>query len=173
MSADKKPIANIYEQELRPWKKGSRFEAGLARMGPLIGAEQLGCQYHVIPAGKIAYPRHAHHKNEELFFVLEGAGEYQAGDQVWPVRAGDMIAAPAGDVKTAHQLRNISTGELKYLVISTRHDPDVVEYADSGKFAVASRVPPDKGLMGAAVVFIGRQDSAVDYWDGEDVGTEE
>ncbi len=169
----KKPIANMFEEELRPWKKGSRFEAGLARLGAKIGAERLGAQYHVVPAGKTAFPRHAHHNNEEMLIVMSGTGEYQAGDEVWPVRAGDVIAAPAGDGGSAHQMRNNSDADLKYLVVSTRNDPDVVEYADSNKFAVASRVPSDKGLMGAKLVFIGRMESAVDYWDGEDTGEEE
>jgi len=163
-----KPIANIFEAELKPWKKGNRFEAGLARLGAKIGAEQLGAQYHVVPAGKSAFPRHAHHNNEEMLIVMSGEGEYQAGDDIWPVKAGDIIAAPVGDGSTAHQMRNNSQGELKYLVVSTRNDPDVVEYPDSGKFAVASMIPKDTGMLGARIAYIGKKENSLDYWDGED-----
>lgn len=168
-----KPIINIDELQLREFRKGSRYEANLGRIGSLIGMQQLGAQYHVVPPGKAAFPRHAHHKNEELFVVLGGSGEYQCGDQTWPVRAGDVIAAPASDGDAAHQMRNTGSADLTYLAISTRHDPDVVEYPDSKKFAVASRVPADKGLLGARVTYIGRLETSLDYWDGEDIGEEE
>ena len=168
-----KPIVNMYEAEPRAWKKGSKFEARLTRLGGLIGAEQLGAQLIVLPRGKAAYPRHAHHNNEELFVVLEGSGEYQAGSDTFAVKAGDVISAVAGDGSTAHQMRNNSSAELKYLAVSTRHDPDVVEYPDSGKFAVASRVPRGSGLLGAALAYVGRKNSGVDYWDGEDIGESE
>jgi len=170
---DKKPIANIFEAELVPWKKGSKFEAGLARLGAKIGAEQLGAQYHVVPAGKIAFPRHAHHNNEEMLIVMSGEGEYQAGDDIWPVKAGDVIAAPVGDGSTAHQMRNNSQEELKYLVVSTRHDPDVVEYPDSGKFAVASMIPKETGMLGARIAYVGKKENSLDYWDGENTSIDD
>ncbi len=169
----KKPFANMFEAELTPWKKGRNFEAGLARLGARIGAEQLGAQYHVVPPGKTAFPRHAHHKNEEMFIVISGSGEYQAGSEIWPVKAGDIIAAPAGDGTSAHQMRNNSDEDLKYLVVSTRHDPDVVEYPDSGKFAVASMIPRETGMLGARIAYVGKKENSLDYWDGEDIGETE
>ncbi len=169
----KKPIANIFEAELTPWKKGNNFEAKLARLGAKIGARELGAQYHVVPAGKTAFPRHAHHNNEEMFIVISGTGEYQAGDETWPVKAGDIIAAPAGDGSGAHQMRNTSDEDLKYLVVSTRNDPDVVEYPDSGKFAVASMIPKETGMLGARIAYVGKKENSLDYWDDEDTGETE
>ncbi len=168
-----KPIANIHEQPLRDWKKGSKYEAKLARIGTVIGSEQLGCQYQIIPPGKAAYPFHAHHKNEELFLVLEGAGTYRLGEDNLPIKQGDVIAAPAGNGKTAHQIVNTSKDDLKLIAISTRHDPEVVEQPDSGKFLVVSRVPPDTGFLGADLVYIGKKENTLDYWDGEDIGEED
>lgn len=169
----KKPVTNIYEQELREWSKGSKYAAKLGRLGAVIGADKLGAQLHVVPAGKAAFPRHAHHNNEEMMIVISGVGEYQAGDDVWPVKAGDVIAAPAGDGSTAHQMRNNSDGDLTYIAVSTRNDPDVVEYPDSGKFAVGSMIPEDGGLMNARIAYVGREKTSLDYWDGEDIGEDE
>jgi uncharacterized cupin superfamily protein len=163
-----KPLVNIDDVPLRSSSHGEGFAAQFGRIGPLIGAKKLGCQLHIVPTGKKAFPRHAHHANEEMFFILAGSGTYKVGDRTFPIRAGDVVAAPAGDGATAHQIANTSDGELRYLGFSTRLDPEVVEYPDSGKFAVASIVPEDKGLLGARIAFVGRLDSAVDYWDGEE-----
>ena len=163
-------IANIYDQPMRDWKKGDRFEAKLARIGTKIGAEQLGCQYQIIPSGKAAYPFHAHHKNEELFLVLAGEGTYRLGEESLPITKGDVISAPAGNAATAHQIVNTSSADLALIAISTRHDPEVVDQPDSGKFLVVSRVPADTGFLGADLVYVGRRENTLDYWDDEDTG---
>lgn len=163
-----KHVVNIADVPLRETSHGDSFEAQLARIGPLVGAKKLGCQLHIVPSGKKAFPRHAHHANEEMFFIIAGAGTCRIGNDVFPVQAGDVIAAPAGDGSTAHQIVNTSAGELRYLAFSTRLDPDVVEYPDSGKFTVASMVPDDGGLRAARVSHIWRPGSAIDYFDGED-----
>lgn len=168
-----RPIVNIDELELADHGKGSRFAARRARIGGLIGMSRLGAQYHLVPPGRTAYPRHNHYNNEELLVILEGQGSYRAGDDTWPIRAGDVIAAPAGGPETAHQLLNTGGADLGYLVISTRNDPDVVEYPDSAKFGVMAGVPEGAGMLGARFRYIGRKDTAVDYWDGEDIGDDE
>ncbi len=164
-----KPVINVKDAPLRTIGHGDTFAAQVGRIGPVIGAKKLGCQLHVVPAGKKAFPRHAHHANEEMFYIISGEGEYRIGDDIYHVSAGDVISAPSGDASTAHQIRNTGTAELRYLGFSTRIDPEVVEYPDSGKFAVASMVPEDKGLPGARVSYIGRfsEMNAVDYWEGE------
>jgi uncharacterized cupin superfamily protein len=163
-----KPVVNIADVPLRQSTHGASFAAQLGRIGPLIGAQKIGCQLHIVPAGKKAFPRHAHHANEEMMLILSGQGAYRVGDETFPVRAGDVIAAPAGEASSAHQLSNTGTEDLRYLCFSTRFDPDVVEYPDSGKFGVASMVPEGKGLTSAQLAYVGRLDSAVNYWDGEE-----
>lgn len=162
-----KPVINLADVALRDHSHGERYKARLGRIGALIGAQKLGCQLHVVPPGKSAFPCHVHHVNEEMFLILEGEGTYHCGAETYPVHTGDVICAPAGDLERPHQLTNSSANELRYLAFSTRFDPDVVEYPDSGKFAVASMVPPDKGLLGARLAYIGRKESSLDYWDGE------
>jgi uncharacterized cupin superfamily protein len=162
-----KPILNIKDVPLRELSHGDGFAARLGRIGPLIGAKKLGCQLHIVAGGKKAFPRHAHHANEEMFYIVSGTGTYRVGEERLEIRAGDVVAAPPGDGTTAHQIINTSNKDLHYLAFSTRHDPDVVEYPDSGKFAVASMVPEDKGLSGARIAYIGRAGNSLDYYDGE------
>lgn len=165
-----KPIVNLSDLVMKHAAKGKRYGAQAGRIGGVIGMEQLGAQYMIVPPGRAAFPRHAHHRNEEMFVILEGTGTYRAGDQSWPVRPGDVIAAPAGFGGTAHQLTNTADAELRYLVVSTRHALDVTEYPDSGKFAVTSGIPAGQGMLAAAFAHVGRIGDTLDYWDGEDVG---
>ena len=51
--------------------------------------------------------------------------------------------------------------------ISTRRDPDVVQYPDSDKFA-AMAIHPGADFMSAALKFVGKLEDNRDYWEGED-----
>ena len=168
-----KLIVNIDELQMRATKKGGRFAVSAGRIGGVVGMKDLGAQYIVVPPGKSAFPFHAHRNNEEMFIILAGTGEYRHGDKTYPMRAGDVISAPAGDASTAHQITNTGSADLRYFAISTRHDPDILEYPDSGKWLVASGIPAGGGMMGASFVMQGREKPLLDYWDGENIGEEE
>lgn len=165
-----KPIVNIADLDMKASSHGSRFACSAGRIGGRIGMQQLGAQYIVVPPGKSGYPFHSHRNNEEMFIILEGEGTYRMGSERYDVRAGDVISAVAGDASSAHQLINTGSADLRYYAISTRNDPDVCEYPDSGKFMVASGIPAGGGMMGADFVIRGRDKPILDYWDGEDIG---
>ena len=120
-----------------------------------------------MPPGKKAWPYHAHHNNEEMFVVLAGTGTLRYGGAEHPVRSGDIVMCRAGGPETAHQLMNTGETDLRYLAISTMRGPDVTEYPDSGKFGVMVGAAPGGDKQRRRFQFCGRQDSAVDYWDGE------
>ena len=161
-----KPVINITDVPLRHNGHGEKFAAEIGSFGRAIGSTGIGCMLHVVPPGKRAFPYHNHHGMHELFLVLEGEGEYRFGKETYPVRAGDVLAAPAGGAETAHQLVNTGAKDLKYLGISTSVATEVVEYPDSGKFAVTSRY--DWSNPGAGGIrFIGRAETGIGYWDGE------
>jgi uncharacterized cupin superfamily protein len=166
-TAAKKPVANVAEVPLIELGHGDKFAAKLGRIGPVIGTQKLGCLLHVVPPGKRAFPLHAHHANEEMYVILSGTGEYRVGGQRYPIREGDVLAAPAGGPETAHQIVNNGKSELRYLGISTMIAPEAVEYPDSGKFAILSRPDPSGDPRKAGLRFIGRKESTLDYWDGE------
>jgi uncharacterized cupin superfamily protein len=163
MAAPEKPIVNIADVPLTEFGKSEKFAAKLGRIGPMLGSTGLGCTLTVVPPGKRAFPFHRHHVIHELFFMLAGTGEYRLGDKTYPVRAGDVIAAPAGG--EAHQLINTGLDELRYLSLSTLGEVDVVDYPDSGKMAVAAGIK-NADMKTATYRAVGRI-AAADYWDGE------
>ena len=78
------------------------------------------------------------------------------------VKAGDIVFMPPGP-DYPHQMINTSDAPLKYLSLSTRDAPEVVEYPDSNKVLTSARVAGnDFGL-----VRMNRLDTDLDYWDGE------
>ncbi len=164
--SDLKPVVNVADLDTFPFGHGERFAARLGPIGARIGMEKLGCMLTVVEPGKTAFPFHVHHNNEEMFVVLDGTGEYRFGSEVYPIRRGDVLAAPAGGPDRAHQIRNTGDTDLHYLGISTKAEPEVVEYPDSNKFTMFSQ-STDGSPMTARVRYVGRLEASLDYWDGE------
>lgn len=164
-----KPILNIADLAFTPWGRGETFEAKLGAIGIKIGAQKLGYNLTVVPAGKRAFPRHSHRANEEMFFVIEGAGELRVGAETFPIKQGDVIACPPGGPETAHQILNNSKADLKYLAVSTMISPELAEYPDSGKVGLYHYLPPDAEGNPQRMRFVvkGGQTNMDDYWDGE------
>jgi uncharacterized cupin superfamily protein len=169
-----KPIVNVDEIELQPrpaalratGPAAERYEARMAPVSQRLGAQKLGYNVTALPPGKRAFPAHSHRVNEEMFFILGGVGEVRIGKAVYSVRQGDFIACPPGGKETAHQIVNTGSTELKYLAVSTKVSPDVVDYPDSGKFGVLGELPGPEGKS-EMFRFIGRENQKVDYWEGE------
>jgi uncharacterized cupin superfamily protein len=166
MTQPVEPVVNVADLEYREFGRGEKYAARTARIGPLIGSTGLGCMAMIVRPGKRAFPFHVHHANHELFVILEGNGQYRYGGNTYPIKAGDVLAAPAGGPEVAHQIVNTGAVELKYLGISTMTQPEVVEYPDSGKFAVNSGME-DGSPASAQLRFIGRKENSIDYWEGE------
>ncbi|WP_049622138.1 cupin domain-containing protein [Frateuria defendens] len=168
-------ILNIADVELQPPPPGygptgpaaERFEARMGRISPQLGAQKLGYNLTALPPGKRAFPFHNHRVNEEMFFVLEGQGEVRIGEARHPIRAGDIIACPPGGPESAHQIVNTGEAELRYLAVSTTVSPEICEYPDSNKYAVAGEFGPDADGKPQSFRMVGRNGESVGYWDGE------
>ena len=157
-------VVNLDELELEHGAKGDKFEWNSARMGPKLGAKDLGYSYDVIPPGKIGCPFHSHYAEEEMFFIVRGRGTLRYGNETRKVRAGDVICCPTGGPDTAHQLINDSQEELAYLSISTMATAEICEYPDSkkvGSFGGRGGEGPSRLRHMTA------KDAAVDYWKDE------
>lgn len=170
-----KPVINIADIVLEPWGAGAvlpaeaagRYEAKMGFVGPRIGAQKLGYNITAVPPGKSAFPRHNHHVNEEMFFILQGSGSLRVGDEVYPIRAGDFVACPPGGRERAHKMINTGSEELRYLAVSTKISPEVVDYPDSGKFGVLSELAPGADGKPQRFTFVGRGSESLGYWEGE------
>jgi uncharacterized cupin superfamily protein len=164
-SAVAKPVINIEDLEYTTFGKGDKFEASRGPVSPLIGAERLGYAVIRLQPGKRAWPYHAHHVIEEMFYVISGTGTLRHAGEEYPLRAGDFICSPA-DPAQPHQIINTSDDELVYIALSNDMQFDVTLYPDSGKFGVwhgdfrNPNSPTNFRLFG-------RKEDGVDYWDGE------
>lgn len=164
------PVLNIADAPSFPnTPEGStRFGSVMAPMGDAMGARALGVMYMQVEPGKRAFPYHCHHGNEEMFVILEGTGTYRYGAAEYPIKAGDVCAAPAGGPETAHQIINTGSQTLKYLSLSTRNDPDICEYPDSGKFAAYAFGPEGK-FSEPRLRALNRVEDNLTYFDGEEM----
>lgn len=97
-----------------------------------------------------------------MFFILAGSGLLRFGDQEYPLRAHDVIAAPPGKRDVAHQIINTGQTELRYLALSTNKRHDICEYPDSNKIGVAVGEAGNRDLRA-----LFKAEQAVDYFDGE------
>jgi len=159
MSTIDTKVVNIHDLKLESFEKGSIYASNCARIGPLLGAKDLGYSYDVVPPGKRACPFHSHRGEEEMFFVVKGTGTLRYGDETRTICAGDVICCPTGGPETAHQIINDSDAELAYLSVSTMMPAEVCEYPDSKKI----------GAFGGELRHMTLVDGNVDYWVDEAV----
>jgi uncharacterized cupin superfamily protein len=116
----------------------------------------------VVPPGKRSCPYHFHYAQEEMFIVLEGEGTLRVAGEHLALAAGDVVFIPPGPAYP-HQIINTSDAPLKYLSISTKDSPEVVEYPDSGKYLATATREGDPYGFGR----MHRADTDLEYWDGE------
>lgn len=161
-----KPVINLADVKLQDTGNGKSFAAKVGSFAHEIGSIGLDFMLHVVEPGKKAFPFHVHHQIHEAFLILEGEGEYRFGSERYPVREGDLLAAPTGGPERAHQIINTGSRTLKYLGISTVADTEVVEYPDSGKFGVTSRF--DWSIMSGGVRHLAKPGTGLGYYDGEE-----
>jgi uncharacterized cupin superfamily protein len=159
------PVARLGELPLEPFEHGEHYESLDADISDRLELTQLGAALYIVPPGKSAYPFHNHHAEDEMFVILEGEGTYRFGPDSHAVQAGDVLGAPRGGPAHAHKLTNTGSIPLKYVAISSKADTEICEYPDSGKFLATTRLPGKRARM---FRYVGRQESEVDYWDGED-----
>src|SRR5215475_11100497 len=144
--------------------KGGLFGGQRKRVGIKIGARKLGYSLFNIPPGKAAFPYHTHTGNEEMIYIIDGAGVLRFGKEELVVAAGTVIACPPG-AEYAHQLINTGEEELRYLVVSTMEFPDVCEYPDSNKVGAYATAAIGQ-QVGLRALYV--KDKNVNYYEGED-----
>ncbi len=78
----------------------------------ITGSQTLTVGHVEIEPGQ-ANPTHAHPNCEEVLYLLEGELDHLLGDEVLPMRAGDLIHVPVG---VPHQGRNTGTVTARMVV---------------------------------------------------------
>ena len=161
------PVVNIEDIEPITFGNGGRFEGQFRWVSQHNGAVKLGYNFVSLAPGKTAFPYHFHRGNEEAFFILEGTGLLRYDGEEHPLRAGDVVACPAGK-GSAHQITNDSDDDLKYVAISTKLGPEVVHYPDSNKIGMMGDPDPGDPPDQPPFRLIVKGDVGVDYWEGEE-----
>jgi len=82
-------------------KQGQRFRMGDgdARrvVYPEMGAKNITLNYIVFGPGQ-QFPQHEHGESEDVFMILEGSGVLRQADLERPIKAGDVVYVPAGEI---------------------------------------------------------------------------
>ena len=162
-SARPASIVNLADVELEPEHK-TTVSADWRDLGHAAGSVRTGLQHVTVTPERISVAPHCHAAEEEVFVVLAGEGTLKLipaptpdrrGEQPQehPVRAGSVVARPAG-TKWAHTFRAGADG-LTLLAYGTREPNEIIYYPRSGK------------IFFGGVGLIARLES-LDYWDGED-----
>jgi len=157
-----KLIRNFNEAPLTRDVREPLYDGMGARLARGTAALKMGASIDVLEPGKRGCPYHLHHAQEEMFIVIEGHGTMRVAGEMLAVKPGDIVFVPPGP-DYPHQMINTSGAPLKYLSISTKDVPEVVEYPDSGKVLANARVAGND--FGFARM--NRLDTDLDYWDGE------
>jgi len=133
------------------------FDGRARRVGQAAGASATGLNHVALPADGQGAQAHCHSVEEELFVVLAGDGVLELwgrgaqSPEEQPLRAGDVVARPAG-TGVAHALRAGAEG-LTYLAYGTREPSDMCFYPRSGRVSlrglgIALRSPEIEHLPG-------------------------
>ncbi len=90
-----------------------------------------------LPPGGRMPPAHRHVGNDEAYFVLEGAVEFQVDGEVFEGSEGTFVLVAAGE---AHTFGNTSEGPARLLVL---HAPGLDAYFEELELLWRSPEPPD------------------------------
>lgn len=102
-------VVNINRVEPFTTVDGSEIREILAHRNSSIRNQSLAEAR--LPPGGATTPHH-HPLAEEIYYLLEGAGEMTIDGEMRRVEAGDAIAIPPGAI---HTIKNVGAGTLKFL----------------------------------------------------------
>jgi uncharacterized cupin superfamily protein len=130
------------------------YRIGHQRLGPLLGAEQLGMSVYELPPGQSICPYHYELGDEEWLIVLTGRPTLRTPEGERELGPWDTVCFPEGP-DGAHKLTNRTDEPLQVALLSTKREPSAAIYPDSNKIGIW---PPGK---------LFRLADAVDYYTGE------
>jgi uncharacterized cupin superfamily protein len=152
-------VVNLFEAE-RKQDEGdpAGYEVPYARLGPLLGATNLGMTVYEIREGQSICPYHYEYPEEEWLIVLEGRPTLRGPDGETELDPGDTVCFPTGP-DGAHKLTNRNPDPALVAMLSTKAKTCVAVYPDSDKVGVWSG-------DGDVAMLVPRS-AAVDYFHGE------
>jgi len=76
------------------------------------GSEQMTMQIVDVLPGAVSKPGHTHTNCEEIIFVDSGGGDILIGNEVYPLRTGDIVFIPKG---IRHMTRNPGKDKMRLI----------------------------------------------------------
>jgi uncharacterized cupin superfamily protein len=134
------------------------YQVPYVRIGPLIGAADLGMSVYELNEGNSICPYHWESPDEEWLIVLEGTPTLRDPDGEHELAPGDLVCFRSG-AEGAHKVTNRATGTALVAMLSTRAKTSFAVYPDSDKIGVFSSADNTR------LLFV--RSAAVDYWVGE------
>jgi uncharacterized cupin superfamily protein len=134
------------------------FRAGLARLGPLLGAKETGISVYELPPGEAVCPYHYECGEEEWLLVLGGTPTLRTPAGEERLAPWDVACFPRGP-EGAHGIRNEGSEPARVLMFSTVVHPTATVYPDSDKVGIFTGDPESTVMV--------RRSSNVGYYDGE------
>lgn len=105
------------------------------QLGAVFGLENFGVNLTRLTPGSVSALRHAHSRQDEFVYILEGSPTLYTDEGATRLEAGMCAGFRAGS-GNAHQLVNESDREVLYLEIGDRTPGDEGSYPDDDLKAV-------------------------------------
>ena len=134
------------------------FRSGMARLGPDLGAKQLGTTVYELPPGQAVCPYHYEYAEEEWLLVLEGRPTLRHPEGSDELQQWDVVCFPTGP-EGAHGIRNDTEEPVRVLMWSSVIHPAATVYPDSDKIGIWTGNKEDDVMV--------RRESGVEYFDRE------
>ena len=134
------------------------YRAGRDRVGPRIGATQIGASVYELPTGQSICPYHYEYPDEEWLLVLSGRVDVRTPEGEEELGPMELVCFPYGP-SGAHKVTNRSDETARVVMFSTKPQVSIAVYPDSGKVLAHPGNLDDRLMV--------RRESAVDYYDGE------
>lgn len=139
------------------WPLHPAYEKKMLDVGGRLSGEEMGATLYELPPGMKSFPYHWHRGLEEMLVVLDGRPTLRTPEGERQLERGDVVSFPHAP-EGAHKLWNDTDEPVRYLMLSTVVDHEVVHYPDSDKV----------GIRAEGFRLLVRPESGVDYMDGED-----
>jgi len=141
MSTESRPIAVVGEQlPERPRPTSGPFATRLNTrqkrvLGDVFGLTNFGVNLTRLPRGAMSALRHAHTRQDELVYILEGEATLVTDAGETRLRPGMCAGFKAG-TGDAHQLVNRGERDVVFIEVGDRSAGDAVAYPDDDLEAV-------------------------------------
>ena len=124
---------NLFDARGRAGRRRSRrLHTSYARVGPLVGGEQLGLSVYELPPGQSICPYHYENAEEEWLIVLAGRPTLRTPDGEQELGPWDCAFFPTGEAG-AHKVTNRTDETVRVCIWSNRLPVATSVYPDSEK----------------------------------------